>query len=91
MFYWNLLGDGNVLLQLKKAKIVGDADLLIWCWLRIRLALIAKGPNDEQPTSAVVLSIYTEIKNSFLVILLMFPLTNLVFVQSNNSVIVIDI
>ena len=29
MFYWNLLEDGNVLLQLKKAKFVGDADLLI--------------------------------------------------------------
>lgn len=55
-----------------------------WLWL-------PKGPNDERPTSAVVLSIYTEIKNSFLVILLMFPLTNLVFVQSNKSVIVIDI
>lgn len=62
-----------------------DVDCVLdWFWL-------LKGFNDERFIFVVVFFIYIEIKNSFFVILLMFLLINLVFVRSNNSVIVIDI
>lgn len=62
-----------------------DVDCVLdWFWL-------LKGFNDERFIFVVVFFIYIEIKNSFFVILLMFLLINLVFVWSNNSVIVIDI
>lgn len=62
-----------------------DGDCVLdWFWL-------LKGFNDERFIFVVVFFIYIEIKNNFFVILLMFLLINLVFVWSNNSVIVIDI